>query len=312
MGIKVVKKQQETTPILKDKTEEDKPQLNGYSPLSMLPSKFIPYDKKVLYVRPFNLGEIEDLNSIRTFDIHVFVDTIRDVVKGIPVEELTVIDLKTALLYSLILSSDNSTWNMPIVCEECGHKYVKALSITDIHFQDLEVEGLPLSSDDEELDGVTFDVFRVKHLLEMDEYTKLNPTVKITSLTRSVLSDIRPLSKAYTFFRNASPKISKTLRELEDLLIHGIDPVMCRCTNSNKAISFENEEDQDKVLQEFKSLKPVRDFGVSVPANEPELLADIKKFIIENELKAKPIGCSHVQETEVELNLGSFFPESFY
>lgn len=310
MSIKIVKKDESSTPPTV--IVEEKENLAGYSPLDKLPSKFIPYDTKVIYVRPFNLGEIEDLNSIRVFDIRVFLDTIKDIVKGMDINELTVIDLKTSLLYSLILSSDNSIWNMTVTCEECDTKYVRQLTISDLHFQDLEVQGLPLETDDDELKGVYFDVFRVKHILEMDSYSKQHPNAKLTSLTRAVLSNIRPLDKAYAFFRNASPKISKSLVELESLLIHGIDPVKCRCTNHAKAIMLENENDQDLLLNEFKSLKPIRNFGVSVPSNEPELVGEIQKFIVTNEINAKPIECGHVQETEVELNLGSFFPEDFY
>jgi hypothetical protein len=146
----------------------------------------------------------------------------------------------------------------------------------------------------------------------MDDFSKKNANVKINSLTRAVLSDIRPLGEAYKFFRGANPKTLKTLKELEDLLIHGIDPVMCKCDNLVKGIRFTNEEDQDKLLNEFKSLKPIRDFGVSVPPNDQELVKDIKEFINVNEIKFQLIGCNHVQETGVELNLGSFFSESFY
>ena len=118
----------------------------GYSELTELPSKFIPYNVDVLYVKPFSLGEIEQLSEMTTFNLKKFLSIIKNIVHNVDVKDLAVLDLKVVLVYALILSEDSEGWSLSNQCGHCGTIFKTKLKYDMMEFEDTKLTSLPIKT----------------------------------------------------------------------------------------------------------------------------------------------------------------------
>lgn len=291
--------------------ETDTPKFipDGYSQIKELPSKFIPYDTDKIYVRPFHMGELEYLSDMKQFDLLKFVSIIKDIVSGINILDLTALDLKVALVYSLILSEDANGWTLSNTCEYCGQHFNHKLKVDQIVFEDLNVAQLPLTVDYEKLNGWTFDVLRIKHLININSFlSKHSSTESFNNklLFLAEVSNQNNKAEAYKYLYNLPTSAKTHIDYLANNIVQSILPIKVKCTNSALYVTLTNEEQVNGLLSKFASLNQIQD-KIYLPADQ-ELRQSILKYMKDSNFEFKAYPCNHVQDRDIALDFSHLYP----
>lgn len=178
---------------------------DGYTRVRYLPSRFVPYidtaDNSVpeLFIRKMKLGEVDYLfaNKGHSSDILTYMAK-REIVKGIPLERITVDDWAFLELTITAMTFTSTKFNIDGgECPECGDeiKYVE-YELPDGKIKRVEVRGemkaiiIPSQVSFQELDEtveppvelelvsktVEMDFFRLKHFIAMEKQGFFTPT----------------------------------------------------------------------------------------------------------------------------------------
>lgn len=283
----------------------------GYSELTELPSKFIPYNVDVLYVKPFSLGEIEQLSEMTTFNLKKFLSIIKNIVHNVDVKDLAVLDLKVALVYALILSEDSEGWSLSNQCEHCGTIFKTKLKYDMMEFEDTKLTSLPIKTNLTNLSNITFDILRIKHLLMINEFLSNKTNTKSYSnklLTIASVSSFSDLENAYNTIYNlpANEDVKNQLQALSDNIVQGIKPLKVMCPNNILYLTIEDEEQGVALLKEFKSIRLLN--GRYYLPNDNEVKLTIIKFMGDNDIKYIKNICGHKQDRQVDLDFSHLFP----
>ena len=284
---------------------------DGYSVLDTLPSKFLPYDTNGIYVRPLLIGEIEQLSDMTTFSLVKFLSIIRNVIKGVDVREMTVLDLKVALIYSLILSEDANGWNLDNVCEHCGTKYSHSLKVQELEFEDFPIDHLPITSELPLLQGWEFDLLRMHHLLKVNsllETKSSDDTMNAKLLMLAFASNQPDKEKAYNTLYGfpASKQARDEMNRLYGLIIQSIKPITTVCPNPALYLTLENSSDVKILLNEFKSVSLLNEKAY-LPT-DPAVRKGILDFLKKKDIKFKQHKCGHEQQRAVSLDFSHLYP----
>lgn len=283
----------------------------GYSELKELPSKFLPYDVNVLYVKPFSMGEVEQLAEMKTFELKKFLSIIKDIVHNVNVMDLAVLDLKVTLVYALILSEDSEGWSLSNQCEHCGTIFKTKLKVDMLEFIDTNLTALPITTTISKLENVTFDILRMKHLIGINEFLSKFTSDKSFNnklLTLAFVSSLEDKESAYKLLYNL-PITTNNQEEINSLssnIVQGIKPLKVTCPNNILYLTIPDEEQGVALLGEFKSVQLLNN-RYYIP-NDNEVKLQIIKFIEDKEFKYTKNICGHKQDRSVDLDFSHLFP----
>nr|DAX81733.1 MAG TPA: hypothetical protein [Bacteriophage sp.] len=281
----------------------------GYSQLKELPSKFIPYNTDKIYVRPFKMGELEYLSDMKKFDLLKFVSIIKNLVKGVDILEMTALDLKVALVYSLILSEDTGGWNLSNTCEYCGHHFNHKLKVDQIVFEDLNVAQLPLTVDYEGLSDWTFDVLRIKHLININDFLSKHTSDESFNnklLFLSEVSNQKDKSAAYKYLYNLPTSAKDAVNYLANNIVQSIQPIKVKCPNPALYVTLTKEDQINDLLNKFASVNQIQE-KIYLPADS-ELRQAILKYMKDNKFEFKTYPCEHIQDRDIALDFSHLYP----
>lgn len=283
----------------------------GYSVLDNLPSKTIPYDINALFVRPLFMGEIEQLSDMTQFSLPKFLSIIKDVVKGVDIKNLAVLDLKVALIYSLILSEDAQGWTLENTCEYCGTKFSHRLKVQELEFEDFPLDELPIKSTMKQIEDWDFDLLRMHHLLEVNAFLdkkSQDEELNAKLLMLAFASNQKDKEEAYNFLYRlpASTEIRDEINRLYGLILQSIKPIHVTCPNPELYVTLGNSKDVTRLLSEFKSVSFLNEKAY-LPT-DPQLRKEILDFLKSNGIKYTTHKCGHEQLRQVSLDFSHLYP----
>jgi hypothetical protein len=298
--------------------------LIGYTPITQIPSHFKAYkDIKEFYVRGYTIGELESIfnNPPLRFTIKI----LRNLIKGIDnLEDLAFVDFKFLLIAARSLTDSSSGWNVKVTCDKCGYDFTNKVKLSDVHFKEFSLNGVPLKPNKEkypELSEISFDIFRVKHKIWIDDFIKENKLefkieeLAYTNETKSYKATILNLailaSKSYEdiefyyqllFELPANVKYVKLLSKIEDVLTIDLKPFKFMCPNTKYEIKV------NKLIPELSKLEKVED-KVFLINKEKLSIRELESILKEKDIKFKYLPCKNVVEQEVMLEIADMFPE---
>lgn len=228
--------------------------------LNELPSYFIPYNTKRVYVRGLRIIEtralsrlLKNLNengvSIRLQDL---LNIYHNVIQGISFEELCEIDFLALCTISTLHTQEGHHWTPNITCPHCGIKNGYAIHFGDLEFSEPKSKTFTkefLTSDGINLELKLPSVQKIADWDSQKESYENNEDIfkdaelfKLTPLVYKYDSKpISTLSEAYTILCDLIDSDLKKVLDADDEFNINIIPINLKCINKECEKDFKLE-----------------------------------------------------------------------
>ena len=217
-----------------------------------LPSQSKPYPANVkIKYRGFMLGEVKKISESKNLSTR---DRMKTLLDGISVEGMEKNDLTlNDVLYIALLRKISTLGDRPLsaeyTCGKCYKKHVYNFKLGDIEFHDLAAPKLPVHCDLTHAKDVAFSPLTIGRFLELVDLGKQDDDLAIVAMS-CVNKDFDEIYKAvYT----SNLDDVETLKEVDDVLEHGVKPVEFTCATPECTGKFKIEVDgEDTIFMPFR------------------------------------------------------------
>lgn len=239
--------------------KEDIPSSLNYYEITDFPSKKLPYKDLFLELRPYTWAEQKALASMSSARdmLKVVGNGVRS---NIPIQDLTDGDFLWVALLRKLYSFPGAQFSGTGVCRSCGEKITKNLSFTDVEFDEIHVDALPVK-----IKGEAFDIemspITVGNLLRiMDEH---NGKVDEISYVASCIKGV-PFSVALDLVNSADSELGDIFEVIVSKFKHNFKPIKFVCPSCGKITEISlDPHGREVVLAPFHGEENVSRYTVS-------------------------------------------------
>jgi len=205
--------------------------------VDVLPSKWLSYppNSSISY-KPYVFGEIKKFNQSKLRGKPRLDFIMSGIESSFPKEELTLADMLYIGLMRKISTLGDAKTQITFLCEHCGMSNSFILLNSEMAFDDIEAEKLPvvvtLSDGDYQFSPLTVQGY--SDLMEDDLQNDI-----VHTLAKECIN--RPYENAYKRFYAANTEDGTLLDEIDELLYHGVTPMDRKCDHCEGLTQVEVE-----------------------------------------------------------------------
>ncbi len=230
------------------------------SVVKQLPSKHRSYKKDtIITTRGLLFAESKKLaRMVDKDDIESLAELYKDVIGGIDVMDLELVDFSLLLIISSIWTVDNFSWNPKIICnnlledrEVCGgDTLTRPIVLDDLDFdtQNIVVTDHVDISINNGTEGWAYKPMTVRRKIELDRYISYldensedyEDEVDFAKLASLIVntddSELPELSERVKLIKNSTTKEIEELAQIDAEMVIRINPVECECAKCHKSV----------------------------------------------------------------------------
>lgn len=218
-----------------------------YLVITELPTKFRSYgDINKLYVRGLYMEESGSLakfiGNTKTPDYTQLHSIYKDVIKGIEVEKLELVDFIILMIISSIWTIDDFGWNPNIQCsnilepsgERCDGVITSLITIDDFEFDEPMVEKLPIELNIRSK-SILIGALTLGNVIEKELYLKNNPSIdkKILNYAGIIVNEDMSFEDKISFISKSMSKHLADIPVIDREIYVPVKPVLKACPKCN-------------------------------------------------------------------------------
>lgn len=210
-----------------------------YLVLEQLPSDFRSYDVKEVYVRGLFYGETLALSkyvgNIKKPNFTQLSSIYEDVISGIEIKDLELIDFIILMTISSIWTVDDFGWSPNIRCantvdkKQCDGNITQKIVLDDFEFTESVVKNLPIPI---EINNVKLDIgaLTVGDMIKKEAYIESNPNIdkKIVDYAFMIKNDMKDDEKIKLIQYGSTSDI-KQISQIDSEIYIKIKPILKQC-----------------------------------------------------------------------------------
>lgn len=239
--------------------KEDIPSSLNYYEITDFPSKKLPYKDLFLEIRPYTWAEQKALASMSSARdmIKVVGNGVRS---NIPIQDLTDGDFLWVALLRKLYSFPGAKFSGTGTCRNCKEKITKSLSFTDIEFEEIQVDALPVKIKGADKDIEMYPITVGNLLRLMDEN---NGKIDEVSYVASCISGV-PFSVALDIVNNADAELGSIFESVVSKFRHNFKPIRFVCPSCGKVTEISlDPHGREVVLAPFHGEENISRYTVS-------------------------------------------------
>ena len=195
-----------------------------------LPSRFVPYPEgSQISYKPYTYGEVLNVNDSRLSLKQQFAKVLEGITtEGFPKGHLTVPDFLFIGLQRKISTLDTTEFTAVFLCrnEDCRFTNQIRLTTAMLHFEYMAAPKLPVVLKDfPGLGKCIFEPLRVEEYLELIDQDKDHQAYMLARMCPNQPNFL----KVCDLFFYATGQNARTLRRVDNLLFHGLNPIPVTC-----------------------------------------------------------------------------------
>lgn len=227
-------------------------------------SKSYPPGSSISY-RGFTFGEVKRVSQEKRQTKDVFLTILEGVECSFDSLDLTVADVMFIGLLRKISTFGTETVICTYNCTSCGKSNQSQFKLSDIEFEDMTAEAIPVSADFS-FGEVVFHPITIRDFFALVDRGTEQDEIAILA-AQGVLKDAT-YEKLYEAFYNLSPDDAEILEEVDSYLYHGLKPRRFDCLHC-KAVSEIELDGGEALLLPFRegnrSVRRRIRFGAGTP-----------------------------------------------
>lgn len=202
-----------------------------------LPSKYLPYSEKKIYLRGMSYGELKTISRLPEDSNYGYLTRVLEkVCNGFPINKLAPVDLKAILLTVSVLTEETHAINVNSICPICTASNYATVQMEEIEFQELNETHLKMNAGEKELEFRYLTVEDMLYLENIEDHPLQEILTIALMLTKAPPSESenpesfkKEFEAALEEIFNLSSKYTRKLNEIEERLLPDVQSIEQTC-----------------------------------------------------------------------------------